>query len=423
MTTDTTDAGDGYDVALEIQDDGSRRLTIAVPPGRVRDARARERDRLSRTLKLKGFRKGKVPAAVVEQRFGEVLDERVRETLIEKAYRAAVAEHGLQPVGPARVDRIQYAPGERLTFEAIVEVMPSVELARTGGFKLRREVEDVKDEEVREILERIRAQHGSWGGVDRKPAEGDQVAVRVAPIDPSEETPTREAKSYRFELGSGQALPDVEKAIATLAPGEEGTFLVEFPGEEGAEAESRRLYVALDEVEERILPEMDDALANEASGGEHETVADLERAIREDLARQHEAEAEGRLRGQLLDALVDANPFTVPRSLVERYLDGMLQAPEDADPEELRKARESVAPQAERRIREELLLDRVIEREELVATPEEIDARVAEMAERRGVSPAQLRGRLDKEGGIERLARNLAVDRAFDYLKSQSSID
>ena len=143
----------GLDVAVEIGDDWSRRLTITVAPERVASARAKERNRLAKSLRLKVFRKGSVPPDVVEQRFGLELDQIVQERLIEEAYREAVDTTEITPAGAASVSNVQYAPGERLIFQADVEVMPTVELSRVGGFRLKREVEPVTDEEVQEILD------------------------------------------------------------------------------------------------------------------------------------------------------------------------------------------------------------------------------------------------------------------------------
>jgi trigger factor len=424
-TIEKKDAGDsGIDVAVEVGDGWSRRLTITVAPERVARARAKERNRLSKSIRLKGFRKGRVPPDVVEQRFGTELDQIVQERLIEDAYREAVDATDLQPAGAASVSNIQYAPGERMIFQAQVEIMPTIELSRVGGFRLKRDVAPVTEEEVRQILDRVLSDFAEWREVDRKAAETDLVAVRVAPLAEDAESPTEEAKPYRFVLGTGQALPDVEKAITTLRAGESGAFLVEFPGEgEGAEPESRRLFVAVDSVEEQVLPELDDQLVKRATGGAQETTAQLEEVIREDLARHHAEEAEGKLRGAILESLLEANAFTLPASLVDRYLDGMLRAPEGADPGELRQARESLAPHAERQIKEEMILDRVIDREGLSPGDEEIEARIAELAERSGSTSAAVRRQLVKEGQLDSLRRSIAVDRAFEYLKSQSEIE
>jgi trigger factor len=183
---------------------------------------------------------------------------------------------------------------------------------------------------------------------------------------------------------------------------------------------TRRLHITLNEVEEKTLPELTDEFA--ASVGDFDSVQALETAVREDLARHHEKEAEENVRGALMEALRDANPFVVPQALVDRYLENMLQSPEDMDSEELRRMREAVGPHAERQIRDQLLLEAVIEQEKLQPAPGDVEARITELAENRGVDPAKLRRDLAREGRMDALGQNLAVEKAFAYLKEQSGV-
>ena len=410
------------DVAVEIGDGWTRKLTITIPPERVGRARAAERKRLGKRVRIKGFRRGKIPADVIEQRYGEFLDEHVRSVLVEEAYREAVDETELRPAGAAHITNVQYAPGDRLTFQAEFEIMPSVKLERLGGFKLERETAPVTDEEVNELLDRIRTEHADWNDVDRSPKDGERVSVAIEPLPDPDSEPTGEARPYQFVIGSGQALEDVENAIKKMTPGNADTFDITFDGEgPDAAAETRRLHIRLDSVEEQVLPELDDALA--AKAGDFEDVASLEDAIRTDLARHHDDEAEGRLRGQIMQAVIDANPFSVPRALVDRYLDEMIQAPEDADPEKVREARAELAPLAEGRIKEQLVIDRIIERQELEASEDEVREEIERLADSRGVSVAEVRRQLAREGNFDAVGRNLAVEKVFEYLKSESSID
>ena len=409
------------DVAVEVGDGWTRKLTITIPPERVGRARAAERKRLGKRVRIKGFRRGKIPADVIEQRYGEFLDEHVRSVLVEEAYREAVDETELRPAGAAHITNVQYAPGERLTFQAEFEIMPTVALDRVGGFKVEREVAPVTDEEVGEILERIRSEQAEWIEIDRSPEDGERVSVAIEPLPGPDSEPTGEARPYQFVLGSGQALEDVESAIKKIGPGEAGTFDITF-AEEGEEAggETRRLHIRLESVEEQLLPDLDDALA--AKAGDFEDLQGLEEAIRSDLGRHHEDEAEARLRGQIMQSVIDANPFAVPRALVDRYLDEMIQAPEDADPEKLSEARTELAPLAEGRIKEQLILDRIIEREELEATDDEVRTEIERLADTRGVSTQEVRRQLAREGSFDAVGRNLAVEKVFEYLKRESGI-
>ena len=143
------------DVAVEVGDGWTRCLTITIPPGRVGRARAAERKRLGKRVRIKGFRRGKIPVDVLEQRYGDFLDEHVRSVLVEQAYREAVDETELRPAGAAQITNVQYAPGERLTFQAEFEIMPSVTLDRVGGFKVERDIAPITDEEVQQAIEAL----------------------------------------------------------------------------------------------------------------------------------------------------------------------------------------------------------------------------------------------------------------------------
>ena len=410
------------DVAVEVGDGWTRKLTITIPPERVGRARAAERKRLGKRVRIKGFRRGKIPTDVIEQRYSEFLDEHVRSVLVEEAYREAVDETELRPAGAAHITNVQYAPGERLTFQAEFEIMPTVKLDRVGGFKIKRALAPVTDEEVSQILDGIRSEHADWNAIDRSPKDGERVSVAIEPLPDPDSEPTGEARPYQFVLGSGEALEDVEKAITELSPGQAGAFEVTFVAEgEEAASEKRRLHIRLDTVEEQVLPELDDDLA--ALAGDFEDLAALEAAVRSDLARHHEEEAESGVRRDLMQAVLDANPFAGPHALVDRYLDQMIQAPEGADPQKVGEARAELAPLAEGRIREQLVLDQIIEREDLQASDEEVREEIQRLAEIRGISTQDLRRRLAPEGGIEAVGRNLAVEKVFAYLKGESEID
>ena len=423
--------GAGVEVSLTEGEGWARTMTVTVPEERVAKTRAAETGRFSRSVKLKGFRKGKVPAAVVEQRYGEKIDERVQQRLLDEAYREALEQAQLSPAGPGRITDIRYEPGQAFVFQAELEVMPKVRLQRTGGFQVARPVAAVGDEEVAEVLERIRDENADWVRVDRRPELGERVSVRIAPLVGGEDRPAGDGTPYQLVLGEGKALEGVEDAIRTLAPGESGIFEIAFPaddeGDDADEAEgpragpaTRRLHISLSEAEEKHLPELTDAFAAEV--GSFETVAELEDAVRGDLARHHEKEAEDRLRGELMNALREANPFVVPRALIDRYIENMIQAPDDTDSGELRRMREAIGPHAERQIRDQLLLEAIIDVQNLAPTPDEMESRITELAESRGVAPSKLRRDLVRERRLETLGQNLAVEKAFAYLKEQSGV-
>jgi trigger factor len=422
MAVDQTSQKADIEVSLVEGQGWFRTMTVTVPANRVEKTRRAEAGRLSRSKRLKGFRRGKVPLSVIEQQFGAEIDDHVQQRLLDEAYREALDREELTPAGPGRITDVKYNPAEPFVFQAELEVMPTIKLDRLGGFKVERDSVEVADDEVTGLIDRIREENADWTEVQRSPVEGERVAVRILPLADGDGENNGDGTPYEVVLGAGQALEAVEQAIATLSPGNSGEFDIDFPDESGDEAAStsRRLRIHLDKVEERDLPELTDEFA--AGIGPFETVEDLRRVVTEDLTRHHEAEAEGKLRGELLTAISEANKFVVPEALIDRYVAGMIQSPDDVEPAEMERMREAVYPHAEKQIREQLILDKVIEREGFTPSAEEVEGEIGEIAARRGVPPGKLRRELVRDGSLESLGRNLAVEKAFGYLKDQSGI-
>ncbi len=410
-----------FDVGLESDKDYLRRLTITVDPGHVAATRRKEGKKLGKTVRIKGFRKGKVPRNVIEERYGPTIDERTLTALVNEGFRAAVLEHALEAIGEPEVADVDYEPGERLSFRVDVEVMPRIELARTGGFRVDRPEVQIEDSEVDEILESLRSDHAVLEPAERKPEAGDVVSVVIRSSEDSAED--AEEKPYRFELGAGHALPDVETSILTLEPGQEGAFDVSYPEDFGSEelaGQTRPLSIRLVDVRAKRLPELNDEFALQV--GEFGSMEELRAAVHEDVVAHREREADDAVREQLVDAVIEANAFEVPPSLMERYLDRVIDAPEDADPDRVREARETVQPAVERQIKRDLILERLIETEGLEPTNEEFESRLTELGEKQGLSLAEVRQRLGREKQLESLRHRLAIDKAFEFLIERSKV-
>jgi len=399
-----------------------RKVMVTVEPGHVAAARRKEAVKVGKTSRIKGFRKGKVPPHVVEERYGPLIDERTLSALINQAFRAAVAEHELTTVGEPVVADVDYEPGQRLKFRVDIEVMPEVRLDRTSGFRIERPEVIVQDEDVDELFEKVRLEQAVLEPVDRAPEEGDVVSVVIRAEDDREDA--GEDKPYRFEIGEGHAIPDVEAAILTLTPGDEETFEVSYPDDFGSDTlagTTRSLSIRLDDVRTKRLPEPNDDFARQL-GGTFETIDELRTAIREDLVAHREGEANDAARERLIEAVIEANPFEVPPSLLSRYLDQVIDAPEGTDPERVQEARQSVAPAVERQIKRDLILERVIESEGLTPSDEEFDTRLSELGEKQGLSLVEVRRQLAREKQLDSLRHRLAVDKAFQFLMDSSEV-
>ena len=231
-------------------------------------------------------------------------------------------------------------------------------------------------------------------------------------------------RSYQLVLGRGQALPAIEAAIRTLGPGTDGEFTVDLP-EDSDQPDSpvkpHQLRIRMVEAKRPELPAFDDEFARGV--GEFATLSDLRDKIRTDLDEEAGREADRAVRFQLLQNILDANPFEVPGSMIDDYLARLLPDAKDADPETLAEIRSSAASPAADAIRRSLVVERIAEMESLNATAAEVEARVADAAARMGRDTAEVRGRFAKSGRLAELEHEITEDKVFQYLISLSTIE
>ncbi len=398
----------------------SRKLVITVPASRVQSERARVARQLAKKVRIPGFRKGKVPAAHLEARFGPEIDRQTRQQVIDSAFHEAVQTKELEPISEPRVANVSYDREAELTFEVAFDIRPEVKLNRIGGFRLKRPEVSVSEDEIDAQLKMLRQQQALWRPVERKPAAGDSVDVTVTPL----EGEGSESRPYRFVLGQGQAIPDVEAAIMTLDPGGAAEFTVTFPDDfddEEQRGQNRNLRIELNQVLEQDLPPLDDELAR--SVGDFADLAALRDAVSKDILQHKEHEVDLQLDQQLIEQIIEANPFEVPDSMIERYVGALVgPPPADADPELVERAREQARPAAEWGIRRTLIIQRIAEEHGLEATKQEVQDRLQALAKRVGKQAGEVRARMAKSGELRDLERHLTEEKVFSYLKEQSEI-
>jgi trigger factor len=402
----------------------ARRLTITVPAERVALEKKHAVERLSRRVKLPGFRQGRVPAAVMERKFGPAIEQEAVEKVIGDAYRQALESEGLQPISQGSVDNVSYEPGSDLKFDVELEVRPEVELQRLGGFTVVREQTPVGDQQVDEVLLRLREENAAWRTKEEgTPVAGDMATVEITPLDAQTSAEPSKPRQYQIVIGEGQAVPAVEDAIITLKAGEESDFDVAIP--ENAEdpagpTKPHRMHIRVLEVKAPEYPTLDDEFAKGL--GEFESLTDLRSRIAEDLGRETERDAERGVRMQLMQQVIEANPFEVPQGMVRNYLAQIMPAREGTDEERMEEMRMQMWPAAEAALKRSIVMDRVAELEGLRATAGELEARIDEMAQRMGRPRGEVVGQLRKANRLDELEQEVTEQKVFDYLKSISDI-
>jgi trigger factor len=411
------------EISVEEHQRWRRRMSVTVPASIVQAEEQKAASNIASRVRLKGFRKGRVPKKVIESRFGGALRQEALDRLIDAAYRKALAARELRPISEGEIENLEYEPQQDLSFAIAFDVEPVFEVSRLSGFVVERPTQSVTDEQIGSVLERIQEQNGVWQPVeDGLPQEKDMVSVRIVRLD-EEGEPSDEGREYDLVVGSGDAMPDIENAIKTLRDGEAGDFDITFPDDftdESRRGESERIRITMGARRTMDVPALDDGLAKQV--GDFETLDELKAKIREDMEKEAEQQSDATVRGRLLDLLVDANPFDVPASMVARYSDGIIGNPENIDAEKLNEFREQIRPEAERAVKRILMIERIAETQSLAASDDDIDARVEEIAAANNTDASKVYAELQKAGRLESMERELTEKAVFDFLMAQSEI-
>ncbi|MFI5234630.1 MAG: trigger factor, partial [Gemmatimonadales bacterium] len=402
------------------EDLASKSLQVTVPSDRVIAAEARAVARYAKGARLPGFRPGKAPEALVRRKFQDAIRQTILEEVVQESWERAQSEAKFKPVGQPHIHDLKWNDQNVIEFELHVDVHPEVKLEKTGGFKLERRVSPVTDEKVAEQLRTLQEQKGAWQPIEgEKPKPGQMVEVAVTNLADGD---TAEAQPHTLILGEGRAIPELEEKIMTLLPGETVEADVKFPAdfpEEAKRGQSRQVRIHLREVKRQELPALDDAFAREV--GDFDTLDALKAAVRTDLGKDAEREADARVREQLIERVAGANRLEAPASLVGRLTRGYAEAygiPED----QLEAFAGEFQGAATGQVKRGLIIDAVVEANGLAATEAEIDARVEQLASARNAPTAQLYASLEKSGRLKELERALTEEKAFAWLLTQSTV-
>jgi trigger factor len=408
------------DISTKQAEGLERRLAVSVPVDDVRSAEDRAARRYATQARVPGFRPGKAPPAVVRKKFADAIRQEAIETLVQEAFKTVLERDKLDLATQPHVHDLHFHEGQPLTFELHLEVRPTIELARTTGFRVTRTEKPVTDEQVAEQVEHLRDQRATWTPVTERALAGDMATVLLATADDSGAIP--EGKEYRLVMGGGQAIAPIEALIMSTDAGTTQEAPVTWPDDfpdEAQRGKTKTVRVQLTEVKRKSLPELDDAFAREV--GDFDSLDALRAAVREDLGKHAVREADADVRQKLMDDLVSANPFAVPASWVNDLVRGyaeMYQIPEG----EHERFTKEFRPLAERQVRRDLVIETIAAREKLAASEADVDARVSELAAKRGAEPGAVYASLQKAGRIKEIERSITEDKVFGWLLEKNEI-
>lgn len=407
-------------VTVESPGSWARKLSIRVPAERLEKEKAEAARRLAQKVRLPGFRKGKVPAHVLEKQFGGAVEQEMLERVMNSAYKEAILQEGLTPISQAAIENVHYHAGEDLTFDVQFEVRPEIELNQLGGFTVKRDVAAITDEAVDRVLDRLKEDHATYQPI----AEGEALVMNdmaTVEITSLEGPGAGQPRRYQVVIGQGQVRPQIEDVIRAMSPGEQGEYTVDLPdGDDEAVTKPHNIRVHVIDAKRPEYPPVDDEFAKKL--GSFESLADLKEKIREDLEKEANAEAERGVRQNLVAQILDANPFDVPDTMVTQYLDQLIRPRKGDNQEDIERMKEATKPAAVQALRRLLLIDRIAEMEALRAAPDEIDLKLEELAGRFNKPVHEVRNQFQKSGRLGEIEESLTEEKVFEYLKSLSDI-
>ena len=410
-------------IAIESKkaDGAERHLQVTIPADAVNEAKKEAARKLALKVSIPGFRPGKAPVGMVMKRFADAVRSEAIEALVQGAYKEVLDREQLKVAAQPHIHDLKFEEGGPVSFDLHIELRPEIKLEVSQGFKVSRTQRVVTDEDVREQIEQIRDQRATWAPVDGKPMEGDQITALLATSEDGGEIP--DGREYQLVLGGGQAIPGIEEVIMELTPGQTAERAVKWPDDfpdEAQRSKVKTVRVELKDVKRKSVPELDDAFAREV--GDFDSVDDLRRTVRADMDESAKRESDAEVRQKLLDEIIGANPFDVPPSWVAQIVKGYADAYKIPEEEHERFA-QGFRPTAERQVRRDMVLDAISEAEGLKASESDIDDKITELAEKRGVNPGQLYASLQKAQRLSELERGITEDRVFKWLFERNTVE
>ena len=395
------------------------RLTVDAPFADLEPHFAKAYKEIANKVSIPGFRKGKIPAALIDQRVGRaaVLDEAINIAL-PQLYISAAQEHDVRVLGRPEVDIKELVDNEKLSFTVEVDVRPKLELPNLDGITLTVDPVEIADAEIDEQVESLRIRFGTLTTVEKKAENGDFVSLNLIARVDGEVVDGGTANNISYEVGSDKMLPGLDEALHGMNAGETKTFQTElFGGEPGSGGQAGDVEVTLNAVKKRELPPLDDSFAALAS--EFETLEELRNDFKTRLERVKTLEQGAQARDLLVEELLAKVEIPIPESYVlaetEEHLKGEGRESDDAH-------RAEVDSDLRKSLTNNFLLDAIVDQEKVEVSEEELSEFIVRTSMRYGMSPDQFANEVAKAGQLSSLVADVARSKALAVVLGRAKI-
>ncbi|WP_078413952.1 trigger factor [Priestia abyssalis] len=408
-------------------------LTVEVEAAQFNEALDKAFQKVVKQVNVPGFRKGKMPRAMFEKRFGvESLYQDALDIILPEAYSKAVEETGIEPVDRPEIDIEKIEQGENVIFTAKVTVKPEVKLGDYKGLEVEKMDTTVTEEDVEAELKTLQERHAELVVKEGKIEQGDMAVIDFEGFVDGEAFEGGKGENYSLEIGSGTFIPGFEDQLVGLEAGAEKDVEVTFPEEYHAEELAGKAAVfktKIHEVKSKELPALDDEFAKDADE-EVETLDALKAKIQERLQTQKTNESEGALRDTLVEKAADNAEVEIPEAMFNTESDRMMQEFEQRlqmqglnldlyyqfSGQDEKALRDQMRPDAEKRVKINLTLEAIAKAENLEVSDEEAEAELAKMAEMYNIPAENIKGMVSVDG----LKEDLKIRKAIDFLVENS---
>lgn len=422
----------------EKQEGNQGTLTIEVDADSFDKALDKAFNKVVRQVNVPGFRKGKVPRKIFEQRFGvESLYQDAVDFVLPEAYSKALDETKIEPVAQPSIDIETIGKGQVLVVKAEVTVKPEVKLGEYKGLKVPAQDTEVTAEDVNEELKKLQERYAELAVKEDGPAElGDTVVLDFEGFVDGEAFEGGKSENYSLELGSNQFIPGFEDQLAGIQSGEEKDIQVKFPEDYHAEelkGKDATFKVKVHEIKAKHLPELDDEFAKDVDE-EAETLDALKEKLEKQLKEKKESSAKAATQDALVEQVTANAEIDLPEVMVDNELDRMVREFEQQiqaqglsmdlyyqfSGTDQNGLRDQMKEEAEKRVRANLTLEAIADAENLEATDADVDQEIENMASMYGLAADQMRQMLDLQGGADALKGDLRIRKALDFLVENS---
>jgi trigger factor len=401
-------------------------LDITVPVEDVEKETERAVASIQQKVKLPGFRPGKAPLGLVRGKFAGDIRQEVLEKLVPKFLNAAFEQDHLEVVSQPNISDVHFHTGEPLKFKAEFEVAPTFDLGEYTGITVTYAEPVVEDSDIEARLNDMRERKAEYVNEEPRPlVDGDHAVISLESLSGVDEKVHQD--ELMLKVGDEATMKEFTENLRGVAPEESREFEVTYPADYDRETLAGRTVkfkATVKAVRRKELPEANDEFAKDL--GDYQSLEELKDAIRKSILHEREHAAQDETKHQLIEKLVEAHSFPVPEVYVDRQIETTLNnqlqqlAMQGVDPRQLKldwqKIREAQKDRATRDVRASLLLDKIADREAIVATQEEVDKEVQRYARQQREPIASVRAKLEKDGTLNRIAGQIRTEKTLSLL-------